>query len=68
MVEELEGPETLRRRAADYLGLERNILAVSGAVFLLGTGEELWKRFLPKYLEALGAGAFAVGLFGTAKE
>jgi MFS family permease len=56
------------RRAADALGLERNVLAVSGAVFLLGAGEELWKKFLPKYLEALGAGAFAVGVFGTAKD
>jgi MFS family permease len=37
-------------------------------VFLLGLGEEMWKKFLPKYLEALGAGAFAVGLFGTAKD
>src|SRR4029079_3958465 len=56
------------RRAADALGLERNVLAVSGAVFLLGAGGELWKSFLPKSLEALGAGAFAVGVFGTAKD
>ena len=55
-------------RVAAYLGLERNILAVSGAVFLLGAGEELWKKFLPKYLEALGASAFAVGCFGTTKD
>ncbi|HEX7999036.1 MAG TPA: MFS transporter [Pyrinomonadaceae bacterium] len=57
-----------RRRVAAYLGLERNVLAVSAAVFLLGTGEELWKKFLPKYLEALGAGTLAIGLFGTAKD
>lgn len=55
-------------RAAEFLGLERNVLAVSGAVFLLGAGEELWKKFLPKYLEALGASAFAIGVFGTAKD
>jgi hypothetical protein len=30
------------RRAADYLGLERNVGASSAAVFLLGLGEELW--------------------------
>ena len=48
--------------------MERNVLAASAAVFLLGLGEELWKRFLPKYLESLGAGAVAVGLFGTAKD
>jgi MFS family permease len=56
------------RRAADYLGLERNVVVVSAVVFLIGFGEELWKRYLPKYLEALGAGAGIVGLFGTAKD
>src|SRR5215210_7210995 len=56
------------RRAADYLGLERNVVVVSAVVFLLGFGEELWKRYLPKYLEALGAGVGVVGLFGTTKD
>lgn len=42
--------------------------AASGAVFLLGFGEELWKKFLPKYLEALGAGTPVIGLFGTAED
>jgi MFS family permease len=56
------------RRAADYLGLERNVVVVSAVVFLLGFGEELWKKYLPKYLEALGAGAGVVGLFGTTKD
>lgn len=57
-----------RARLADFLGLERNVIAASSAVFLLGLGEELWKKFLPKYLEALGAGAAAIGLFGTAED
>jgi len=35
-------------------------------VFFVGLGEELWKKFLPKYLESLGASAAIVGLFGTA--
>ena len=63
-------PDAARRRrlAADYLGLERNVLIVSAVVLLLGFGEELWKKFLPKYLEQLGAGAVVVGLFGTAKD
>jgi MFS family permease len=55
-------------RIADYLSLERNVAAASGAVFLLGLGEELWKRFLPKYLEALGASVPIIGLFGTAED
>jgi len=57
-----------RETIADFLGLERNVVAASAAVFLLGLGEELWKRYLPKYLEALGGGTLAVGLFGTAKD
>ncbi len=37
-------------------------------MFLVGLGEELWKKFLPKYLESLGASVVAVGLFGTAED
>ena len=50
------------------LGVDRNVAAASGAVFLVGLGEELWKKFLPKYLEMLGASATAIGLFGTAED
>ncbi len=59
---------TARARIADALGLERNIVAVSVAMFLLALGENLWKRFLPKYLEALGAPVTAIGLFGTCED
>jgi MFS family permease len=52
----------------DFLSLERNVTLASGAVFLLGFGEELWKKFLPKYLEALGASTPMIGLFGTAED
>jgi MFS family permease len=56
------------RRVAEYLGLERNVALASASVFLLGFGEELWKKFLPKYLERLGAGPGVIGLFGTAED
>lgn len=52
----------------DVLALERNVAAASAAVFLFGLGEELWKKFLPKYLESLGAGTAVIGLFGTFKD
>jgi MFS family permease len=52
----------------EFLSLERNVTIASGAVFLLGFGEELWKKFLPKYLEALGASTPMIGLFGTAED
>ena len=54
-------------RIANYLSLERNVSLASAAVFLLGLGEELWKKYLPKYLEALGATAPIIGLFGAAE-
>jgi MFS family permease len=52
----------------DRLSLEHNVTIASAAVFLLGFGEELWKKFLPKYLESLGATAPIIGLFGTAAD
>jgi MFS family permease len=65
---EQESPETAaawRGRVVDYLGLERNVAAASAAFFLLGLGEELWKKYLPKYMESLGAGPGVIGVFGT---
>ncbi len=56
------------KETAASLGIERNVAAASGAVFFVGLGEELWKKFLPKYLESLGASAAIVGLFGTAED
>jgi MFS family permease len=44
------------------------VTLASSAIFLLGFGEELWKKFLPKYLEALGASTPIIGLFGTAED
>jgi len=52
----------------ERLALERNVSAAAGALFLLGFGEELWRRYVPKYLEALGAGPGAIGLYGTAED
>ncbi|HJQ36957.1 MAG TPA: MFS transporter [Thermoanaerobaculia bacterium] len=46
----------------------RNIVLVSAAMLLLALGENLWQKFLPKYLLALGAPIAAVGLFGSAKD
>jgi MFS family permease len=61
-------PPGLRARLADFLSLETNVSIASAAVFLLGLGEELWKKFLPKYLEALGASTPVIGLFGTVED
>ena len=61
-------PTGLRARLTEFLSLEANVSIASAAVFLLGLGEELWKKFLPKYLEALGASTPVIGLFGTAED
>ncbi len=47
---------------------DRNIVAVSAAMLLLSLGESLWRKFLPKYLQALGAPIRAVGLFGSVED
>src|SRR5215212_8177881 len=48
---------------ADFFGLKGNLVLLLIAIFVIGAGEELWLRFLPKYLQALGAGVFVIGLF-----
>lgn len=55
-------------RFASALGLERNTSAVVGAMFVMALGENLWRRFLPKYLEALGAPVVAIGLYGSTED
>jgi MFS family permease len=64
----MEAELSWRARMADYLSLERNVALASAVFLLLGFGEELWKKFLPKYLEALGASTVVIGLFGTTRD
>ena len=59
---------TRRARAVEFFGLTPEIIAVSTSMFLLGCGENLWRRFLPKYLQMLGAPIMAIGAFGTAED
>ncbi len=51
------------RSLANFFGLKRNLVILLVAIFVIGTGEELWMRFVPKYLQALGAGVFVIGLY-----
>ena len=57
--------ETGGRRWRRALGLERGVAALAAGLFFLGFGQELWWRYLPVYLRAMGASALAVGAFGT---
>ncbi len=51
------------RWLADFLGLKRNLVVLLVAIFVIGAGEELWMRFVPKYLQAVGATVFVIGLY-----
>ena len=62
------GATSSQQRLIGFFGLERNVVAVSAAMFLLALGENLWRRFLPQYLRSLGAPITAIGLFGTAED
>ena len=48
---------------ADFFGLKRNLVVLLTAIFMIGAGEELWMRFVPKYLQSLGATVLVIGLY-----
>jgi MFS family permease len=52
-----------RSKLADFFGLKRNLVILLIAIFVIGAGEELWMRFVPKYLQAVGATVFVIGLY-----
>jgi len=57
-------PEISRgKQFADFFALKRNLVIILVAIFVIGTGEELWMRFVPKYLQTLGASVFIIGLY-----
>lgn len=48
--------------------METNIALITVTVFVFTAGEELWLRFIPKYLQALGASVVLIGLFGSTRD
>ena len=56
-------PESALARIANFFGLKRNLVILLLAIFVIGAGEELWMRFVPKYLKELGAAVFVIGLY-----
>src|SRR5437016_7708579 len=53
----------LGRWLTNFFGLKRNLVVLLIAIFVIGAGEELWMRFVPKYLQAVGATVFVIGLY-----
>jgi MFS family permease len=49
------------------LGLNRQTTFLLIAILIIGSGEEMWMRFLPKYLETLGASALLIATFDAIK-
>ena len=45
----------LKDRLCSWLGLKPNIVVMFTMILLVGMGEKLWSRFMPRYLELLGA-------------
>ena len=54
-------------RLAEFFGLKRNVVILLLAIIVIGAGEELWMRFVPKFLQALGAAPFIIGLYDAIK-
>lgn len=48
-----------------FLALSGDVLVLSVAMFAFSLGFQMTTRFLPEYLNVLGASAFVIGLFGT---
>lgn len=63
-IEAEESDSSLLTRFLDWFGLERDILVMIVAVLVLTMGNQVWIRYVPKYLEFLGAGALIIGLYG----
>lgn len=45
-----------------------NVAILFAAIFLIACAEELWSRFIPDYLRALGASVAVVAAYGTLKD
>ena len=55
----------LKKRIADFFGLQRSMLGLLAMVVLVGMGEKMSERFLPVYLVALGSGMLWPGFLNA---
>ncbi len=60
-----EARRGIARRVLTYLGLQRELALLFGMVVLIGLGERIGSRFIPKYLQTLGGTAVVIGLYGA---
>lgn len=57
-----------RGASTGVAALQPGIVVAAAVTFLMTGAEELWKRFVPRYMEALGAPVLAVGAYGTSRD
>src|SRR5439155_6459932 len=58
---------TRAHRVAEFFALKRNLVILLVAMLVIGAGEELWMRFVPKYLQVVGASVFIIGLYDAVR-
>ncbi|MCI0449921.1 MAG: MFS transporter [Chlorobi bacterium] len=51
-------------KTAEFLGLKRNVVLMLTLTVIMYTGEKLWERFIPKYLDEVGTSVLIIGGFG----
>ena len=56
--------KTIFPRLIEFLGLRRNIVYLLSLTILILTGEKLWDRYLPKYLEGIRAITLIIAALG----
>jgi MFS family permease len=56
--------DTSSKGVLAFLGLKRDFGLLLGMVVLIGMGERIGSRYIPKYIEVLGAGAIIIGIYG----
>jgi len=55
----------LRALVGQFLALERDVIVLSLAMLAFSLAFQMTSRFVPEYMQVLGAGAGAIGLYGS---
>ncbi|MEF8830353.1 MAG: MFS transporter [Halobacteriales archaeon] len=58
-----EGGPSVGGQFRQFLALERDVLVLSIAMFAFSLGFQMTGRYMPRYLDVLGAGAVAIGAY-----
>ncbi|OGC95894.1 MAG: MFS transporter, partial [candidate division Zixibacteria bacterium RBG_16_53_22] len=57
--------QSARKAVLNFLGLKKDYIFLLAMVVLVGMGERIGSRYIPKYIETLGAGVLIIGLYGA---